>query len=149
MKKIRKLLDTNHYHLFEGLDYKDNEKIHKWKLYEKHNGWVWDNSEPIMTSDTHSKEDLYKFVKTHRALEYNKLSYIVSMIILSLMLVLSIINMTTIHSRTISGFVLGVNLMVCVLAVLKTIVSDSECKLYKKQFKERWAKYDNTTSDNN
>lgn len=124
MKKVRKYLDQNYYHLYEEVGTE-----HKWKLFEKHDGWLFDGSEPIMTSETHSYDDLLKFVKTHRALEEHKTIFKVGTVLIWTMCALSVLNSIFWHKSIIGGFVLGVDLVVVLNAVVLSRVSDSKLKL--------------------
>lgn len=67
-KEIRKLLG-NRYHLY--VSWEEN-KI-EWKLYKKYeNGdiiYFSDDNKAIMTSETHTEEDLYKFAKSHHKID--------------------------------------------------------------------------------
>lgn len=128
MKKVRKYLDQNYYHLYEEVGTE-----HKWKLFEKHDGWLFDG---IMTSETHSYDDLLKFVKTHRALEEHAALFKVGTVLIWTMCALSILNSIFWHKSIIGGFVLGVDLVVVLNAVVLSRVSDSKLKLSCKRLVE-------------
>lgn len=145
MKKVRKYLDQNYYHLYEEVGTE-----HKWKLFEKHDGWLFDGSEPIMTSETHSYDDLLKFVKSHRALEEDKAIFKVGTVLIWTMCALSILNSIFWHKAIIGGFVLGVDLVVLLNAVVFARVSDSKLKLSCLRLAESEKKlYELIKGDNN
>ncbi len=68
--KIQEMLDYEEYHL--NIDFMFNEFEYdytKWKLFKKYDGWLNDGSEPLMSSDNTSVDELYKFVKKHRKID--------------------------------------------------------------------------------
>ena len=131
MKKIRKMLDTKNYHLCEIYDGKNS-----WKLFEKHDGWIWDNSKPIMTSENNTYEELYEFVKTHRVIDLDKTTRKIYLIMLYIVIILLAINIIFVHSTLISGFIIGVEVMYIIYSLIAFKVSDSELKLLKLKCKE-------------
>lgn len=61
-KKIRKLLDYKKYHLCTSSN-------GEWSLFRKYEDWdlyMSKENKAIMTNETHTEEDLLKFVKKHR-----------------------------------------------------------------------------------
>ncbi len=70
LNKVRRLLDYKKYHLCEEYNGVDS----KWKLFEKYETWMDDGSKPIMTSETHTEEDLIKFAKEHRTYKFIDIS---------------------------------------------------------------------------
>lgn len=72
MKEIRRLLGED-YHLSEtiGGDY-FNDVPTEWHLYKKYadlDVYYSDDNKEIMSSKTHTMEDLYKFAKTHHKID--------------------------------------------------------------------------------
>ena len=108
--KIRKMLG-NRFHLSVSCE-GDKLEIKKWKLFRKYeNGdpiYYSKDNQAIMTSETHTEEDLYKFSKLHQKYDLYKVNRKVRTIILFIMVVLAIINMF-INSNVISTIVLTSN----------------------------------------
>lgn len=67
--KIRKWLGDK-YHLNVTLGGEKLE-VESWNLFRKYPGYLTDDSEAIMTSETNTDEELYKFAKKHRRFETN------------------------------------------------------------------------------
>lgn len=126
MKKIRKMLDTKNYHLCEIYDGKNS-----WKLFEKHDGWIWDNSKPIMTSENNTYEELYEFVKKHRVIDLDESLHKFIMITCPIMIVCTVLNLLLIHNDFLLGCIIGIELTCCVISLLRLIISESELKLTK------------------
>ena len=88
--KIRKWLG-NRYHLNVSLSGNHLENV-EWKLFRKYDGWMNDGSEAIMTNETHSEEELYKFAKKHRQFDTERC--LIKLLVLNAFLgmILSVIN---------------------------------------------------------
>ena len=133
MKKIRKLLDEHYYQLTQIGD-------NQWKLYEKYDGWVQDLSDPIMTSENNTYEELYDFVKTHRVIKvnFNKLFFV----ILICALILQLFNMFILHQPIITGLVLGINLVILLYDIIDLIIGNSKHKLLCTRVDEMVKRFD-------
>ncbi len=146
MFKIRRMLGDN-YHLYE--EYVDEDTT-KWKLFEKHEGWMLDNSEAIMTSDEYSYEDLYKFAKTHGDLNLDLILGCVTTIILILTVILSFINIYF-KNTMIEGVVIGIDIVCIVFMNIRWIVCNKNFKRQLLRFNERIERrkreYENKTND--
>lgn len=91
-RKIRHLLKDN-YHLCTEYDW--NFKVKKWKLYKKYDvmsTYFRSDNKPIMTSETHTLKDLYKFAKKHHKINLMQSIHLTGTIIAVICLLVSILN---------------------------------------------------------
>lgn len=138
MWKIRRLIDDRYYHLSEEAKWDENDKlIETWKLFEKHDYWLTDGSKPIMTSETNTYEDLYKFVKKNRTIDLDRVLGISTMIILEINLIISIIN-CYLNNAMLRGFILGIDLICIIFVLIRWEVSEKNWKFRMKKLDERW-----------
>ncbi len=108
--KIRRLLG-NDYHLCSLI--REPGKVERWSLYryyEDHNIYFSELNKPIMTSETNTAEELYKYAKKHYkwnlATILSKANFIIGLIAL----IVLIINIFVIKNDTLRRVVLTVNL---------------------------------------
>lgn len=127
--KIRRILGDK-YHLYQEFD-GINEK---WKLFRKHDGWLTDNSEPIMTSDTHTEKELLKFTKKHR--EYGVTEFYFMMLPMPFIaLALCFINLEF-QNEYLRGIIAGMNIYTIFVAGVDMFVTNRNYKVFKLQQKE-------------
>lgn len=139
MWEIRKMLGEN-YHLLEECKWGENNKIiETWKLYAKYAGWIDDGSKPIMTSETHTYEDLCKFAKEHYTWDCDLIVGKVSMVILIIILIIAILNCFW-NNKILMGFIWGINTFGIILSTTRLIVSDHNWKITQLKYKERLKK---------
>lgn len=150
LNKARRLLDYKKYHLCEEYNGIDS----KWKLFEKYETWMDDGSKPIMTSETHTEEDLIKFAKEHRTYKFVDICKV--LVIISLVnLVILILGIVT-KNEYLRNLVTGSNLCIILLSIIVGImdaknfkVNCLELKAKIRREKERWnKKYESKREDN-
>lgn len=140
MMKVRMMLDNKHYHLFEEIKWDENHNlIETWKLFEKHDNWMIDNSEAIMTSEENTIEELYKFVKEHREVDLESVLAKSTTIIFLIITIIAIINIF-IKDTLLRGVILGVNLTCVIFSLIRYEVSEKNFKFRMKKFDEYWNK---------
>lgn len=127
--KIRKYLG-NDYHLYEEYPSK------KWKLFLKYDGYLYDGSEPIMTSDNYTYEELYKFAKKHKTYDSETIILRVFLIISILLMILSIINIF-LNSVYIRGFINGADFMIIVAGVCCINITNHNIYVLNLKIEER------------
>lgn len=88
--KIRKWLGDK-YHLNVTLGGEKLE-VESWNLFRKYPGYLTDDSKAIMTSETNTDEELYKFAKKHRRFETNPIKNGLFIIIAFIAMLISFIN---------------------------------------------------------
>ena len=148
LNKARRLLDYKKYHLCEEYNGIDS----KWKLFEKYETWMDDGSKPIMTSETHTEEDLIKFAKEHRTYKFVDICKV--LVIISLVnLVILILGIVT-KNEYLRNLVTGSNLCIILLSIIVGIMDTKNFKvncleLKAKIRRERWnKKYESKRKDN-
>ena len=150
LNKVRRLLDYKKYHLYEEYNGIDS----KWKLFEKHETWMDDGSKPVMTSETHTEEDLIKFAKEHRTYKFVDICKV--LVIISLVnLVILILGIVT-KNGYLRNLVTGSNLCIILLSIIVGIMDTKnfkvnclELKAKIRREKERWnKKYESKRKDN-
>ena len=130
-RKIREYLG-NRYHLF--VEYKSQEEI-IWKVYRKYEGWMFDNSKPVLEGDKSTEDELLKFAKKHR-------SYDERIILSKSMIVIACINLIVATANCflkIEGlrhFISGVNFTIILLSFIKMRVSSKRLKVSELELKE-------------
>lgn len=150
LNKVRRLLDYKKYHLYEEYNGIDS----KWKLFEKYETWMEDDSKSIMTSETHTEEDLIKFAKEHRTYKFVdicKVLVIISLVNLAI-LILGIVT----KNGYLRNLVTGSNLCIILLSIIVGIMDTKnfkvnclELKAKIRREKERWnKKYESKRKDN-
>lgn len=134
--KIRRWLGDR-YNLNTEITFKeDKTKIEKWKLFRVYPGWMEDNSGAIMTSETHTDDDLIKFAKKHR-------KYDLSMVDNTIFVIMSYLNFFTIilnvwiKNKYLAGFYWGINFLIIITSIVKLIFIEKNSKVTNLEFKER------------
>lgn len=130
-RKIREYLGDR-YHL--NVQYTKDGEI-KWKLFKKYNGWLYDNSEAIMTGNKSTEDELLRFAKKHR-------SYDERIILSKSMIVIACINLIVATANCflkIEGlrhFINGVNFTIILLSFIKMRISSKRLKVSELELKE-------------
>lgn len=130
-RKIREYLGDR-YHLF--VEYKSQEEI-IWKVYRKYEGWMFDNSKPVLEGDKSTEDELLNFAKKHR--DYNE-----SLILSKSMIIIATINLFIAVANCffknvfLRGFVYGVNLTIILLSFIKLRISSKRLKVSELELKE-------------
>lgn len=136
-RKIREYLG-NDYHLYEEWDL--NGKKWNWKLFEKYDGWISDNSSPIMTSNNYNYSDLYKFAKKRREYDENKILDIFFIMVAWITVGLSFSN-AYFNSTFLKGFTYGIDLVIILSCIIKIIISSHNLKVARIKFRDRFVKW--------
>lgn len=123
MKKIRRLLDYNRYHLFE-------DSNGSWKLYKKWEGYPFDKMGPIMDSERHTYEDLLKFAKAHKRYDLRSTSRTT---IVYIAIICCFINIFT---KGLSLFILGLDLAFFIALIFDTIEMNRNHKVTMMELEE-------------
>ena len=109
-----------------------------WALYTDNVRYINNESKPIMTSDTHTDEDLIKYVKTHRVFDTFYTINLISWVLIALMWI-SVLMRTILNndfSKYIQGIWLGLFIAwgVVVITYLITDLKNSKSEaLYRKE----------------
>lgn len=124
LDKVRKLLDNKRYHLHEQYSLDKNEEIY-WSLYRIYKGWYTDGSEPIMTSDKNTINELYKFAKKHHIPDLEKSLFNTSFAVLFFAIVLNIVNYF-VKMSFLNGVVYGIDLVCMLTFYVRIRISNKE-----------------------
>lgn len=150
LNKARRLLDYKKYHLYEEYNGIDS----RWKLFEKYETWMDDGSKPIMTSETHTEEDLIKFAKEHRTYKFVDICKV--LVIISLVnLVILILGIVT-KNEYLRNLVTGSNLCIILLSIIVGIMDAKNFKVnclelkakIRREKERRNKKYESKRKDN-
>ena len=134
--KIRKWLG-NRYHLNVELTFlEDKTSIEKWKLFKVYEGWMHDNSDAIMTSETHTEEELFKFAKEHRRYDLSIVGSKAMSVVAFFNLILVFLNIWF-RTNFIRGFVWGVDFTIVVVCFVKMFYLKKNEKVEEKEFREK------------
>lgn len=140
MMKVRMVLDNKHYHLCEKYEWDENDNlIETWKLFEKHDNWMIDDSEAIMSSEENTLEELYKFVKENKEIDIESVLAKSTFIIFLIITIIAIINIF-IKDTLLRGVILGVELTCLIFMLIRYEVSEKNFKFRMKKFDEYWNK---------
>lgn len=123
MRKVRRLLDYNKYHLFE-------DSNGSWKLYKKYEGYPFDKMGPIMDSERHTYEDLLKFAKSHKKYDLRNTS---RAIIAYVAIILCLVNFFT---KGLSLFILGLDLAFIIVLICDCIEMNHNHKVTMMELEE-------------
>lgn len=120
-KEIRKLLG-NRYHL--GVTY--DGKITTWSLFKKYeNGdliYYSNDNKAIMTSETHTVEELYEFAKKHHKIDEHFFMSRLNITIACINIILIIINIIFLKSDIIRGIIFGVDIIIVIDCMVAHII---------------------------
>ena len=117
--KIRKWLG-NKYHLYVSLSGNKLENT-EWKLFRKYPGYLKDGSKAIMTSETHSEKELYKFAKKHRYFNPEKVILKIVQFFACIGLVMSINNYYS-ENDSYRMFFLGFETVIITISIIMFFV---------------------------
>lgn len=107
--KIRKYLgDRYHLHVTLG---GENLEVESWKLFRKYPGYLTDGSTAIMTSETHSEEDLYKFAKKHKYYKTERIITKLFVLVAYIGMILGIIS-STLDNNDLYCFYFGIEFVI-------------------------------------
>lgn len=131
LNKVRRLLDYKKYHLCEEYNGIDS----KWKLFEKYETWMEDGSGPIMTSETHTEEDLIKFAKEHRTYKFIDISK--TLVIISLANLAILILGIVLKNGYLQVLVTGSELCLVLISIIVGLMVSRNFKVYFLETKAR------------
>lgn len=109
MKKNNKypIFDNERFHLCVSAEYDENHNLKEsWKLFVKYDGWFNDGSKEIMSSETHTDEELKKFAKKVKTYNIQSTRKIIPYLWV-VFIILDIVNMIILKNATLSGFTSG------------------------------------------
>lgn len=140
MFKIRRMLGEN-YHLYEECKWNEDKLEETWKVYAKYSGWIDDGSKPIMTSETHTYEDLYKFAKEHNVWNCDLMIGKVTIVINIITIFIAVLN-CFLNNKELRGFIWGTIIFSLIMSFTRLIISNHNWKISKLKFKEGMKKYE-------
>lgn len=118
--KIRKWLNGR-YHLTINYSIENGVfGVKKWELFKIYPGWLEDNSKPIMTDETHTYKELFKFAKKHR--KYNSTTESISLTIIAGINVVLCFSNFLFNSDILRGYVNGVNTVIIYISFVKMFI---------------------------
>lgn len=142
LNKVWKLLDNKKYHLC--MNYKENGEydFYLFNYYEDSEIYYSELNKPIMTSETHTIEDLEEFAKKHYMYDLHKVHTITNLIMLWIVCILSIINIFIKFLP--SGFIVLCDLILIIDCIVNHIFwninFNKEMTLMKERFEENMKK---------
>lgn len=125
--KIRKLLG-NEYHLYEKISINGI----KWILYRRYKDskvYFSDDNEPIMSSDTHTLEQLKEYAKTHHKVDFGVVIAKIYIIIAIINLICVVLNSFIIKSKFINGLNNGISLIIMISCLVDYYVLNKNYKV--------------------
>lgn len=133
MRKIRKMLG-NRYHLCESLEYcrENGEKIEFVVYKEYENGdpiYFSSDNKPILSSKTHTIDDLYEFAKKHQKYDLQKANKNARFVILGIAILLSWVNFFVDTGAIISTICLTTDAVVMIWLAIDQIIYNRNWKV--------------------
>ena len=130
----------------------DGYKV-SWSLYMDNFRYINNESTPIMTSDTHTDEDLIRYVKTHRVFDTSYIINVISWILIVLMWLAVLMENILNHdfSKYIQGIWLGLFIAWGVVVIIYLITdlknSESETLYCKEKLDKKLTDWENKYND--
>lgn len=138
LREIWRLLDNKKYHLCITYTEEKEIKFALYNYYEDSEIYYSELNKPIMTSETHTIEDLEEFAKKHYMYDLHKIHNIVNLIMLWIVCILSIINIFIKFLP--SGFIALCDLILIIDCIVNHIFwninFNKEMVLMKERFEE-------------
>ena len=135
-RKIRHLLKNNYYLCTE---YDWNIKAKKWTLYKKYDvmsTYFSSNNKPIMTSETHTLKDLYKFAKKHHKIDIAKCIILTGVIICIICLIVLTLNILIFQNDIVRYCVLAIDMVVIIFSTVILIIDNRNFNIDMLEMKE-------------
>ena len=136
-KEIRKLLG-NRYHLYVGME---EDKI-EWRLFKRYengdNIYYSADNKAIMTSETHTEEELYQFAKSHRKIDLHKSNLKLRMIIFVIIFILCFINFFVKDNFIIDTIVFTADAILLIWMICEHIIYTKNWKVDMLELKENF-----------
>ena len=134
--KIRRWLGDR-YHLNTEITFEeDKTKVESWKLFRVYPGWMKDNSDAIMTSETHTDKELFEFAKKYRKYDLSIVGGNTMAIVAWLNLILVFFNALLFRKVFIRGFIYGIDFTIIVVSLAKIIYLKKNEKVEDNEFEE-------------
>ena len=146
MFKIRRMLGGN-YHLTEECKWNKDKLEETWKVYAVYSGWLDDGSKPIMSSETHTYDDLYKFAKEHNVWDCDFVIGKVTIVINIIAIIIAALN-CFLNNKELRGFIYGTIIFCLIMSFTRLIISNHNWKISKLKFKERMKRYEKKENKN-
>lgn len=143
--KIRKLLGYEDYHLYSENDFENWKLFKKYKNFER---YISNENKPIMTSETHTIDDLYKFAKKHHKIDESKGTSTTLITIAFINLFIAIVNLF-LKINYIRGFIMGINLTILIISFTKLIIADKNMKVFDLECEEEFERFKQIHGDKN
>ena len=147
--KIRKILG-NKYHL--STEYGgENCEITKWVLFKRYENadpiyWSADNK-PIMSSDTHTLDDLYEYAKKHKKINF-ELFYTRLRVYFAFIIVIVAMANIFINSRTLRTIILTSDVIIIISSIIQFVVVNKNHKVDMLETEENYKRFkDNLKKD--
>ena len=131
--KIREMLGDD-YHLF------NNNSKGEWKLFRQYKDfdlYFCEENKPIMTSETHTEEELYKFAKKNRKYDIENANNSINIIVAWLCCIVLIINFF-IKIEWLRYFIWGVDFYLIINCIYRLILLEHNNKVFKNQINEEF-----------
>lgn len=147
MRKIRKMLGYKEYHLCEAYE----QGYTSWKLYKTYEGWLTDNSKPILTNENTTLEELYEFAKKRYVPDLGTTFSNICMIILIINCISAYIN-CYLQISFLRGVILTIDLMVFLFQLVRLAIAEKKCKIlylhFQDQSKALHSKFEKENNEN-
>lgn len=149
INKVWRLLDNKKYHLCITHTEEKEIKFALYNYYEDSEIYYSELNKPIMTSETHTIEDLEEFAKKHYMYDLNKVHTITNLVMILIVFILSIVNIFIKFLP--SGFVVLCDLILFVDCIVNHIFfqknMNKEFKLMEENFKKHIEKIEEELED--
>lgn len=140
MKKefeIRRMLGENYHLSTEYGCYDDDYKIIKWVLFEKFDNpkvYFSDDNKAIMSSDTHTWEELEKFAKENRNYDFRDVMKTI-VIIEEVLCGINIVGILLCFNNFVKGFIIGSIISIVFIDLIIFIMQDHNHKVKMKKLR--------------
>lgn len=138
--KIRKLLG-NKYHL--SISYESDWENPKWVLFKKIDdlyAYYSEDNKAIMSSETNTEDELYKFAKEHHEIDEHHFMGILNVILAWFVMIIIIINVF-IQDATIRGFTYGIDFTIMIYCLISYRIYKKNSKIKMLERIENWKKW--------
>lgn len=130
--KIRRMLGENY---FLHSDNEGNWKLFRW--YENKDLYFSEHNKPIMTSETHTEKELFKYAKKNRVYDFERLHLFKGVCIAWLVFLFCIIKNIFLNNSFTNGIWLGLTIYLWIDLVLNTITGNHNHKMKMNYLKEK------------
>lgn len=130
--KIRKMLGNDYHLSIVGNNC--------WKLFRKYKDWdlyISEENETIMTSETHTEKELYKFAKKNRKYDIENANNSINIIVAWLCCIVIIINVF-IKIEWLRYFIWGIDFYIIINCIYRLILMEHNHKVFMNQIDEEF-----------